>query len=169
MRDHAANRDNVNQLRSNSVVVTGLGVITAIGIGREQFWKELLAGRSGVGRVASFDTSDFPVHLGAEVNTFEPEQYVFNRLPTQIDRASQFAIAAARLAVWDAALPLSDSNADDIGIVVGTTSGEPRVIERFNDHYVAGELDKLGHNFISAYLAACWPRTWRANWGSVAR
>lgn len=151
MRDHAANRDNVNQLRSNSVVVTGLGVITAIGIGREQFWKELLAGRSGVGRVASFDTSDFPVHLGAEVNTFEPEQYVFNRLPTQIDRASQFAIAAARLAVWDAALPLSDSNADDIGIVVGTTSGEPRVIERFNDHYVAGELDKLGHNFISAY------------------
>jgi 3-oxoacyl-[acyl-carrier-protein] synthase II len=132
-------------------VVTGLGVITPIGIGREQFWKELLAGRSGVGRVASFDTSDFPVHLGAEVKTFEPEQYVFNRLPTQIGRASQFAIAAARLAVCDAALPSSDSATDDIGIVVGTTSGEPQVIERFNDHYVAGELDQLGDNFISAY------------------
>jgi 3-oxoacyl-[acyl-carrier-protein] synthase II len=151
MRDQAANRDNANQLRSDRIVVTGLGVITSIGIGCEQFWKALLAGSSGVGPVEAFDTSDFPAHLGAEVKTFEPERYVLHRLPTQIDRASQFAIAAARLAVCDAALPISDSEADDIGIVVGTTSGEPRVIERFDDHYIAGEVEKIGHNFISTY------------------
>lgn len=151
MRDQTANWDNANRLRSDRIVVTGLGVITSIGIGHEHFWKELLLGSSGVGPVAAFDTSDFPVHLGAEVKAFEPERYVFHRLPTQIDRASQFAIAAARLAVCDAALPLSDSEVDDIGIVVGTTSGEPRVIERFDDHYLAGEVEKIGHNFISSY------------------
>jgi 3-oxoacyl-[acyl-carrier-protein] synthase II len=151
MQDHAANRDNASQLRSDQIVVTGLGVITSIGIGLQQFWTELLAGSSGVGPVESFDTSDFPVHLGAEVKAFEPDKYIFNRLPTQIDRASQFAIAAARLAIWDAALPISDFEADDIGVVVGTTSGEPRVIERFDDQYIAGEVEKMGHNFISTY------------------
>ncbi len=151
MQDHAANRDNASQSRADRIVVTGLGVITSIGIGIQQFWTELLAGSSGVGPVESFDTSDFPVHLGAEVKTFEPDKYIFNRLPTQIDRASQFAIAAARLAIWDAALPISDFEADDIGVVVGTTSGEPRVIERFDDQYIAGEVEKIGHNFISTY------------------
>jgi 3-oxoacyl-[acyl-carrier-protein] synthase II len=151
IRDQAASRDGVDQLRSDRIVVTGLGVVTSIGIGREQFWKELLAGRSGVGPVAAFDTSDFPVHLGAEVKNFEPERYVFNRASARIGRASQFAIAAARLAVLDAGLPIVDSEADEIGIVIGTTSGEPRVIERFDDHYVAGDLEKIGHNFISTY------------------
>jgi 3-oxoacyl-[acyl-carrier-protein] synthase II len=151
IRDQAASRDGVDQLRSDRIVVTGLGVVTSIGIGREQFWKELLAGRSGVGPVAAFDTSDFPVHLGAEVKNFEPERYVFNRASARIGRASQFAIAAARLAVLDAGLPIVDSEACEIGIVIGTTSGEPRVIERFDDHYVAGDLEKIGHNFISTY------------------
>jgi 3-oxoacyl-[acyl-carrier-protein] synthase II len=151
MRDPAANPDNTGQLLSDRIVVTGLGVVTSIGAGRELFWKNLLAGCSGVGPVAAFDTSDFPVHLGAEVKNFEPEDYVFNLFPSQIDRASQFAVAAARLAVSDAALPMSDSQADDFGIVVGTTSGEPRAIERFDDHYVAGDLDKVGPDFISTY------------------
>jgi 3-oxoacyl-[acyl-carrier-protein] synthase II len=151
MQDQATNWDNANHLRSDRIVVTGLGVVTSIGIGREHFWKEVLLGSSGVGPVAAFDTSNFSVHLGAEVKAFEPERYVFHRLSTQIDRASQFAIAAARLAVCDAALPISDSEVDDIGIVVGTTSGEPRVIERFDDHYLAGEVEKIGRNFISTY------------------
>jgi 3-oxoacyl-[acyl-carrier-protein] synthase II len=151
MRDQTASRDSVDNLRSDRIVVTGLGVVTSIGIGREQFWKELLAGSSGVSPVSAFDTSDFPVHLGAEVKNFEPERYVFNRTSAPIDRASQFAIAAARLAVLDAGLPIVDSEADEIGIVIGTTSGEPRVIERFDDHYVAGDLEKIGHNFISTY------------------
>src|SRR6266849_6721648 len=151
MRDRAANCDNTSELISDRIVVTGLGVITSIGAGRELFWKNLLAGNSGVGPVAAFDTSDFPVHLGAEIKNFQPEDYIFNLFPSQIERASQFAVAAARLAVADAALPMSDSQADDFGIVVGTTSGEPRVIERFDDHYIAGELDKVGPDFISTY------------------
>jgi len=55
-----------------AVVVTGIGMVTSVGIGREQFWSSLIAGRSGFGRVRSFDTSSFGVHLGAEVTDFNP-------------------------------------------------------------------------------------------------
>jgi len=127
-------------------------VVTSIGIGRELFWKALLSGCSGVGPVTAFDTSRYPVHLGAEVKAFKPEHYAFTHVPWPADRASQFALAAAKLAVSDAAaLSLPDSEAEGIGIVVGTTSGEPRVIERFDDDYIAGENERIGHDFISTY------------------
>jgi 3-oxoacyl-[acyl-carrier-protein] synthase II len=151
MQDHAAHRDPSTPPEPDRVVVTGVGLITSVGIGREQFWKAILAGNSGVSPVSAFDTSDYPVHLGAEIRSFEAEGFVFNSVSRNIDRASQFAIAAARLAVADASLPLPNPEADDIGIVAGTTSGEPRVIERFNDRYVAGEVDKIDSDFISTY------------------
>jgi 3-oxoacyl-[acyl-carrier-protein] synthase II len=151
MQDHAAHRDPSTHPEPDRVVVTGVGLITSVGIGREQFWKAILAGNSGVSPVSAFDTSDYPVHLGAEIRSFEAEGFVFNSVSRNIDRASQFAIAAARLAVADASLPLPNPEADDIGIVAGTTSGEPRVIERFNDRYVAGEVDKIDSDFISTY------------------
>jgi 3-oxoacyl-[acyl-carrier-protein] synthase II len=151
MQDHAAHRDPSTPPEPDRVVVTGVGLITSVGIGREQFWKAILAGNSGVSPVSAFDTSDYPVHLGAEIRSFEAEGFVFNSVSRNIDRASQFAIAAARLAVADASLPLPNPEADDIGIVAGTTSGEPRVIERFNDRYVAGDVDKIDSDFISTY------------------
>src|SRR5271166_67349 len=87
--------------KPHQVVVTGLGVVTSIGIGRELFWKRLMSGCSGIDAVLSFDTSRFPVHKGAEIKDFRPADYISNLSPDDIDRASQFAIAAARLAVLD--------------------------------------------------------------------
>jgi 3-oxoacyl-[acyl-carrier-protein] synthase II len=137
--------------RRDKIVVTGLGMITSIGSGRELFWKSLLAGECGIGPVTAFDTSPFPVHCGAEVTDFSPEEYVLNLPPLRIGRASQFAVAAARLAFADAGVSVPDSPAEDFGVVVVTTSGEPRVIERFDDHYVAEELEKISGDFISTY------------------
>jgi 3-oxoacyl-[acyl-carrier-protein] synthase II len=151
MRDHIANRDSPRQMRPDRIVVTGVGLITSIGSGREQFWGRLLAGNSGIGPVTAFDTSDFPVHVGAEVKDFEFGDYVANPRARPMDRASQFAIAAARLALRDADLLISEADADYCGVVVGTTSGEPHAIERFDDQYVADKLEKLGRNFISTY------------------
>ena len=133
------------------VVVTGLGVITSIGIGRELFWKRLMAGCSGIGVVASFDTSNFPVHKGAEVRNFLPSEYIFNLSPSELRRASQFAVAAARLAVLDGNLLIRESEVDDFGVAVGTTSGEPEAIERFDDHFVLGNLEQTDRKFISTY------------------
>src|SRR5215471_8180156 len=95
---------NSRRLPSQRVVVTGLGVVSSIGIGRELFWDRLMAGQSGISPVSSFDTSGFPVHNGAEVKGFEPTEYVRKLSSADIGRASQFAIAAARLALCDANL-----------------------------------------------------------------
>ena len=83
------------------VVITGLGLLTPIGAGKEVFWKSLLEGANGIVPVESFDTSDYPVHLGAEVKGFEPGHYLKRHRPEDVGRASQLALAAAHLAVQD--------------------------------------------------------------------
>jgi len=110
-----------------------------------------MSGRSGIGPVKSFDTSNFPVHNGAEVKDFEPTEFVWKLSPDNIGRASQLAIAAARLALQDAAFRSTEQEADDFGVAIGTTSGEPQIIEHFDDHFVASELEKVDTRFVSTY------------------
>jgi len=126
-------------------------MVTSIGSGREQFWDSLLAGRCGFGPVKSFDTSGYGVHLGAEIVDFRPDDYVRRINPESIGRSSQLAIAAARLAFADAHLDVNNIDRERAGVCVGTTSGEPYYIERFDDHYVQGLLSRLGAEFITRY------------------
>jgi 3-oxoacyl-[acyl-carrier-protein] synthase II len=137
------------------VVITGLGVVTPVGVGRGPFWEAILAGRHGFAPVRSFDTSALPVHLGAEVGEdFQPEDHVRTLDPGSVGRASQLAIAAARLALADAGLgeqPALPLPADRCGVALGTTSGEPLEVERFDDLVVGERLDRLGPEFIRRY------------------
>jgi len=133
------------------VVVTGIGMVTSIGTGRESFWNALLAGRCGFGPVKGFDTSRYNVHVGAEIHDFKPEDYVRHLCGETIGRSSQLAIAAARLALSDASLDLSGTDLEHAGVCAGTTSGEPQFIEHFDDHYVQGDLKKVGREFITRY------------------
>jgi len=133
------------------VVVTGIGAVTSIGIGREPFWRHLLDGQSGIGKVESFDTSRYQVHVGGEVKAFAPEPYVTRLSPSQMGRGSQLAIAAARLALADSALDVGSLDPIRVGVSVGTTSGEPEWIERFNDRELAGERDRIGDEFLNRY------------------
>lgn len=132
------------------VVVTGIGVVTSVGIGVEAFWSSLLEGRTGIGRVESFDTGRYPVHLGGEVRGFVAGDYVRNLPADSIARASQLAIAAARLALQDAGLDGAIDPATT-GVSMGTTSGEPEMIEKFNDTELAGTRDRIGPEFIARY------------------
>ncbi len=133
------------------IAVTGLGLVTPVGAGREEVWEGLLAGRSGFAPVESFDTRAFSVHLGAEVRGFRAEPYVRRLAPDALGRASQMAIAAARMALEDAGLDAAALVPERAGVAMGTTSGEPREVERFDDRYLAGELDRVGAEFISLY------------------
>lgn len=133
------------------VAVTGLGLVTPVGAGRDEVWEGLLAGRSGFAPVESFDTRAFSVHLGAEVRNFHPEPHVRRLDPGALGRASQLAIAAARMALEDAGLDAGALAPERAGVAMGTTSGEPREVERFDDRYLAGELDRVGAEFISLY------------------
>src|SRR5215472_4124346 len=86
------------------VAITGIGAVTPIGSGKQRFWDALLAGKSGIGPVQSFDTSAFQVHLGAEVHDFAAGDFVRRLDPSRLGRASQMAVAAARMALEDAGL-----------------------------------------------------------------
>ncbi|MBC8029054.1 MAG: beta-ketoacyl-[acyl-carrier-protein] synthase family protein [Pyrinomonadaceae bacterium] len=133
------------------IVVTGIGVVTPIGTGRELFWSNLLEGRSGIGPVQSFDTSAYNVHRGAEVQDFRAENYLFNLDAAHLGRASQFAIAAARLALADANVEIASLDLKRAGVSMGTTSGEPREVERFDDLFINKQLDRVGPEFLKLY------------------
>ncbi|MER7751518.1 beta-ketoacyl-[acyl-carrier-protein] synthase family protein [Kitasatospora sp. NPDC097643] len=117
--------------RPHRVVVTGIGVLSSIGNGVEEFTSALREGRCGAGPITGFDTTGFPRTFGHEVAGFEPEQWI-HRLPVEeLGRATRFAIAAARMAVRDAGLDEQELAALRAHVAVGTTDGE------------AGELDGL--------------------------
>ena len=124
---------------SERVVITGLGVISSIGIGWQDFWQGLLDGKSGISPVTSFDTSNQSTHNGGEVRDFDPDRYFGSYRQRTMSRATQMAVAAAELAVSDAGLNtklLSDRN---VSICIGTTTGSIHVIELINNYIVRGE------------------------------
>ncbi|HEV8640275.1 MAG TPA: beta-ketoacyl synthase N-terminal-like domain-containing protein, partial [Methylomirabilota bacterium] len=88
------------------VVITGLGVVAPNGIGKDLFWKNLVAGQSAVDYITAFDPSPYPCKVAAEVKDFRPEQFMHPRRTKHRGRFSQFAVAAAKLAVADSGLVL---------------------------------------------------------------
>jgi len=125
------------------VAVTGLGVVTSIGSGWRGFWDALLAGRSGISPVTSFDTAAYPVHIGAEVKDFEPGTHLRRRTPDSMGRASQMAIAASRMALEDSRVSLDGYDPRRVAVSFGTTSGEPLFVEQYNDVRQARGLDAI--------------------------
>jgi 3-oxoacyl-[acyl-carrier-protein] synthase II len=121
------------------VVITGIGVVSPIGTGKDVFWTRLLAGTSGIRPVSSFDSASFAAHIGAEVLDFDPKDHLVKQKPGDMGRASQMAIAAAREAIADARLDLNTINRARVGVSMGTTSGEPLFVEYYNDAKKAGK------------------------------
>jgi 3-oxoacyl-[acyl-carrier-protein] synthase II len=105
------------------VVVTGLGVITPLGLDTETFWSRLLNGESGIDRIASFDPSDLDVQIAAEVKGFDPKDFMDFKAARRMDRFAQFAVAAAGQAIRDAGLTITPENANRIGVMLNTGGG----------------------------------------------
>lgn len=111
------------------VVITGLGLVTPIGVGVEAFWDAAVKGTNGVRTIHSIDTSEHKTKTGGEVRDFEPKKYLSLEKIATMGRSSQFAIAAVKEAVEDAKLDLSKENPFRIGVSVGTTMGEPQILD----------------------------------------
>lgn len=143
------------------IVATGLGVISSLGVGKDEFWQSLVAGKSGISQIESFDTTDYSTHLGGEVKNFRPTDFINQKKIPRLGRASSLAIAAAKLALRDAKLNLKDLNKEKVGVVLGTTMAEAQIFERLNEAWVKkGEegLDKdlilkFPTNLLSSNLA----------------
>src|SRR5215471_2316052 len=119
------------------VVVTGVGLVTAVGVGREA-WRNLLQGRCAIRPVESFDTGRHASHIGAEIRGFDARLGVSGGR-----RATAFAIAAARQAIADAGLDAGAGDPHRAGVTIGTTSGEPVFIEQLEDGRAAGGPDDV--------------------------
>ncbi|MEG1727795.1 MAG: beta-ketoacyl synthase N-terminal-like domain-containing protein, partial [Acidaminococcaceae bacterium] len=105
------------------VVITGLGAVTPIGIGKNEFWNNLIAGKSGVGPITQFDTTDFDVRIAGEVKDFDYTQFIDKKEGKRMDRVTQFAVAAAKLAVEDAKLDHATIDPCRAGVCVGSGIG----------------------------------------------
>lgn len=114
---------------SRRVVITGLGVISSIGIGWEGFWENLLKGRSGISPVSAFDTAAYPTHLGGQVKIFTPGAFIGEGRLKTMNRATQMALAAAHLAFGDADLTPEAMRDMTVGVSHGTTLGAAQGIE----------------------------------------
>jgi 3-oxoacyl-[acyl-carrier-protein] synthase II len=104
------------------VVVTGMGVVTALGHTVDEFWRRLVAGESGVGRITRFDDSVLSVHIAAEVKGFDPHNYMEKRSARRMDDFSRYAVAAARMAQADSELDVA-AESERIGAVIGSGVG----------------------------------------------
>lgn len=134
------------------VVVTGLGVVSSIGIGKDIFWNNLLAGKSGISEVGSFDTSQYENHRGGEVKDFDPSKFIDKKKISNLGRGSQFAIAASKMAIADAMADLSEMVKYGIGAIIGTTMADAQRIEEMDKTWV-----ELSEKDIDARLIPQYP------------
>lgn len=111
------------------VVITGLGAITPIGIGKENFWNSLIEGKSGIGAITRFDTTDFDTKIGAEVKDFDPSNYIDKKEARRMDRFTQYSVAGAKLALEDGKVELDKLNLDKVGVIIGVGIGGMETME----------------------------------------
>lgn len=132
------------------VVITGMGVVSPLGCGKEQFWRSLEKGTSGVGRISKFDATDYDCKIAAEVKGFDPLDYGMDRKEVKrLDPFSQYALAATHQAIGDAELKLQDKN-PDIGVIVGSGVGGISTIEHEKESlHNRQQKGKKGASFIS--------------------
>ncbi|MGO8672749.1 MAG: beta-ketoacyl-ACP synthase II [Capsulimonadaceae bacterium] len=142
----------LRQITLRRVVITGLGAVTPVGIGVEAFWSGLLAGRSGVGPVTRFDCSDIATRIAAEVNGFNPEEFMERRDVKRMDRFVHLAMAAARMAIEDSGLVIDDSNREQVATIVGSGIGGILTFEEQHTRLIAGGLGRVSPFFVPAMI-----------------
>ena len=112
------------------VVITGLGVISPVGNDAASFWQALLAGKSGIGPITTFDFSAFDSQIAGEVKGFDPLKYMDSKEAKRMEKFAQYAVAASKQAVGDAKLDLSRENTERIGVLIGCGIGSLRIVEQ---------------------------------------
>ena len=112
---------------SRRVMVTGIGMVTPLGVGKTTFARKLFKGDSGVCPITSFDTSRFPSRLGAQVSDFSPADFISRKNLRKMDRLSRMAAASARMAIDDSGVNMDSINMDRMGIILGTAYGRTDV------------------------------------------
>lgn len=134
------------------VVVTGLGAVTPVGLSVAESWENILAGKSGVAPITSFDVTDFPVRFGASVKDFDVETVISRKDAKKMDTFIHYGIAAAVEAIKDAGLEVTDANAERIGVAIGSGIGGLPGIEAGYDSFLNGGPRKISPFFVPSNI-----------------
>lgn len=132
---------------SRRIVVTGLGAVSPVGVGVDAMWESITAGRSGVGPITAFDASAYPVRFAACVDDWDPTPWIDTKEARRLSRFQQFALASALMAVEDAGLEIDETNADRVGVIVGSGIGGLATMEEQK-----AVLDAKGPGRVSPFL-----------------
>jgi 3-oxoacyl-[acyl-carrier-protein] synthase II len=139
-------------LSKRRVVVTGLGLVSPVGIGLQPSWEALVAGRSGIGPITLFDASSYPTRIAGEVKNFEPGDYMDKKEARRNDRFIQFALAAAEMAMKDSGLDMSKEDPEQVGCIVGAGIGGLGTIEENRDILRDKGLKRVSPFFIPSLI-----------------
>ena len=134
------------------VVVSGIGLICAVGNTTDEVWKNLLAGKSGVGRITHFDTSQHSCQIAAEVKNFDPLQFIEKKEVKKMGRFIHLAMAAAEEAIKSSGLQITPENAERVGVHIGSGIGGFDIIEREHTNLMEGGPRKISPFFIPAAI-----------------
>ncbi len=136
-------------MKVQRVVITGLGVVSSLGLGWRTFWNALLAGCSGIREIRYIDTTGFPTHYGGEVESFNASDFMSAKAEKRLGRATQFTLAASRMALDDAGVhQLSDSR---IGICLGTTMADIQALEEINSTWTDTREHRVRSSLVAKY------------------
>ncbi len=113
----------VDRIMKNRVVITGLGPVTPVGIGKNKFWQSLIQGKCGIDRISYFDTEKYPTKIAAEVKDFNYTNYISIKEANKMDKSTQFSIVAAMLALEDSKLKITEKDSYSTGVIIGSGIG----------------------------------------------
>lgn len=151
------------------VVITGVGMITALGSNATESWQAIIDGKTGISNITSFDATEFPCKIAAEVKNFNPEDYFDKKEVKKLARYSQFAVAASKMALEDSGLKITEENASNVGVIVSSGIGGLEVFEEQNQKLlekgpkkmspftIPAMIENMSSGNISIYLGAKGP------------
>jgi 3-oxoacyl-[acyl-carrier-protein] synthase II len=139
-------------MKNRRVVVTGLGMLTPLGLNVKDTWDGVLAGKSGVGPIEAFDASEFPVRFNAAVRNYNPDNYLSSKESRKLDTFVQFAYVAAKEAIEDSGLVITEENSPRIGAAIGSGIGGLPQIEKCHSAILEGGVRKVSPFFIPSSI-----------------
>jgi 3-oxoacyl-[acyl-carrier-protein] synthase II len=158
-------------MNNRRVVITGLGCVTPVGNDKDEFWKNIKSGVSGIDTITKFDASTYQTQIAGEVKNFDPEQFISKKEVKRIDRFTQYAIASAKMAVEDSKLDLEKIDQYRFGVIIGSGIGGVETIEtqhkimlekgnkRVSPFFVPMMIGNMAAGQVSIFLGAKGPNT----------
>ena len=135
------------------VVVTGLGLVTPLGVGKDNVWTKILAGTSGIAPITRFDVSRHETKIAGEVKDFKPEEWVPHKEVKKMDLFIQYSLAATKIAMDDSGLVMENEERDRVGVIVGTGLGGLPTIEKYHQVLMERGPDRITPFFIPMLIA----------------